>query len=95
MATHKKVATGAPVAPADQARFDAVTQCRARVDELKRTGVEPSVLEMAVEELQAAVAAAPDMPAPPPPVQVEAPAPAPEPIDPTVASNSAANEQEI
>jgi hypothetical protein len=57
----------APVSAADQARFDAVTRCRQRVDDYKREGVDPHVLELAVEELQAAVAAAPDMPPPPPP----------------------------
>jgi len=57
----------APVSASDQARFDAVTRCRARVDTYKREGVDPHVLEQAVEDLQAAVAAAPDMPPPPPP----------------------------
>jgi hypothetical protein len=57
----------APVAPADQARFDAVTRCRARVETMKLEGAQPRAIELAVKELVAAVAAAPDMPPPPPP----------------------------
>jgi len=46
-----------------------VAECRARVEEYKRVGVDPLVLEQAVYELQAAVAAAPV--AGPPAVQAE------------------------
>ena len=58
-----------PVAPADQARFDAVTRCRAHVEALKSAvpGPEARELELAVRALRAAIAAAPDMPPPPPP----------------------------
>lgn len=82
----------APVAPADQARFDAVARCRARVEAYKRDGVDPARLVAAVEDLQAAVAEAPDLPPPPlPPAPIEETEQDQDPIDPAA---DGAHEQE-
>lgn len=67
MARTKPQSPPLPAVSADeQARLDRVAECRALVERYKRDGVEPRVLALAVEDLQAALAAAPDLPPPPP-----------------------------